>query len=78
MLFSGALTLAALPSRKEERRAQLAKAAQEMKESGKTETVFDDSSYAVSEDKSPNIHTVGPLAVLSQHACKGGLSQSKA
>ncbi len=67
------MTLAALADRKEERRAQLAKAAQEMKETGKTEAVFDDSSYAVSEDKSPNIHTVGLPTLLPQHASKFGL-----
>lgn len=32
-------------------------AATGMKETGKPEEVFKDSKYAVSEDKSPNVHT---------------------
>lgn len=35
--------------RKEERRAQLAKAAEDMKSSGKAESAFEDSGYAVGE-----------------------------
>ncbi|KAK9797068.1 hypothetical protein WJX73_002016 [Symbiochloris irregularis] len=42
---------------KEERLAQLKSAAQDMKETGKAEAAFSDSGYAVSDDKSPNIHT---------------------
>jgi hypothetical protein len=42
---------------KEERKAQLRAAAQDMKQTGKTEQVFEDSQYSVSEDKTPNIHT---------------------
>lgn len=43
--------------RAEARKEQLAKAAEEMRESGKTASAFSDSQYAVSEDKSPNVHT---------------------
>ena len=43
--------------RAEARKEQLAKAAEEMRESGKTASAFSESPYAVSEDKSPNVHT---------------------
>lgn len=43
--------------RAEERKAALKAAATGMKETGKPEEVFKDSKYAVSEDKSPNVHT---------------------
>ncbi|CAL5230023.1 g13467 [Coccomyxa viridis] len=42
---------------KEERRAALAKAAEDMKSTGKAESAFEDSGYAVGEDHSPNSHT---------------------
>lgn len=38
-----------LACRKEERRAQLAKAAEDMKSSGKAEAAFEDSGYSVGE-----------------------------
>ncbi|KAL3159722.1 hypothetical protein ABBQ38_010128 [Trebouxia sp. C0009 RCD-2024] len=41
----------------ESRKEALAKAAEEMRESGKTASAFSESQYAVSEDKSPNVHT---------------------
>ncbi|DBA82676.1 TPA: hypothetical protein ACH3X1_006918 [Trebouxia sp. C0004] len=41
----------------EARKEALAKAAEEMRESGKTASAFSESQYAVSEDKSPNVHT---------------------
>lgn len=43
----------------EDRKASLRAAAEESKKTGKAEPAFDDSQYAVSEDKSPNVHTVG-------------------
>ena len=43
--------------RAEARKEALAKAAEEMRESGKTASAFAESPYAVSEDKSPNVHT---------------------
>ena len=42
---------------KEERKAQLRAAAQDMKQTGKAEAAFEESSYGVGDDKSPNIHT---------------------
>jgi hypothetical protein len=42
---------------KEARKQALAKAAEDMRSTGKSEAAFEDSSYAVSEDKSPNVHT---------------------
>ena len=44
-------------SRREERKAQLRAAAQDMKQSGKAEAAFEESQYSVGDDKSPNIHT---------------------
>ena len=44
-------------NRKEERRAQLAKAAEDMKSTGKAESAFDDSGYAVGEGESASCGT---------------------
>ncbi|CAK0784135.1 hypothetical protein CVIRNUC_007338 [Coccomyxa viridis] len=49
--------LGAAARAKEERRAALAKAAGDMKNTGKAESAFEDSGYAVGEDHSPNSHT---------------------
>lgn len=51
------LTEGCLLYRAEERKAALKAAATGMKETGKPEEIFKDSKYAVSEDKSPNVHT---------------------
>ncbi len=56
--------------RREERKAQLRAAAQDMKQTGKTEQVFEESSYSVGEDKTPNIHTrvsTALVAVINVH-----------
>ena len=45
----GARDCTSLACRKEERRAQLAKAAEDMKNTGKAEAAFEDSGYAVGE-----------------------------
>ena len=52
--------------RAETRKEALAKAAEEMRESGKSASAFSESQYAVSEDKSPNVHTrqVNPFQLL--------------
>ncbi|CAL8469401.1 g8942 [Coccomyxa elongata] len=42
---------------REERKAQLRAAAQDMKQTGKAEAAFEESQYSVGDDKSPNIHT---------------------
>lgn len=42
---------------KDARLAALRNAADDMKQTGKAEAAFQDSEYAVSDDKSPNIHT---------------------
>ena len=39
--------------RKEERRAQLAKTAEDMKSTGKAESAFEDSGYSVGEGEAP-------------------------
>ncbi|KAK9908071.1 hypothetical protein WJX75_002428 [Coccomyxa subellipsoidea] len=49
--------LGAAARAKEERKAQLRAAAQDMKQTGKAEAAFEESSYGVGDDKSPNIHT---------------------
>lgn len=47
----------ACANRREERKAQLKAAAQDMKQTGKAEAAFTESQYSVGDDKSPNIHT---------------------
>eukprot|EP01026_Neomeris_dumetosa_P008894 TRINITY_DN12902_c0_g1_i4.p2 TRINITY_DN12902_c0_g1~~TRINITY_DN12902_c0_g1_i4.p2 ORF type:complete len:118 (+),score=16.88 TRINITY_DN12902_c0_g1_i4:131-484(+) len=60
LLFTGAAQardFEAAKKAKEARRAQLKAAAEDMEKTGRSESAFEDSSYAVSEDKSPNIHS---------------------
>eukprot|EP01023_Acetabularia_acetabulum_P040961 TRINITY_DN397_c0_g1_i1.p3 TRINITY_DN397_c0_g1~~TRINITY_DN397_c0_g1_i1.p3 ORF type:complete len:120 (-),score=22.21 TRINITY_DN397_c0_g1_i1:284-643(-) len=61
LLFSAAAAQArdldAAKKAKEARRAQLKAAAEDMEKTGRAESAFEDSSYAVSEDKTPNIHS---------------------
>ena len=55
--------------RAENRKEALAKAAEEMRESGKSAAAFSESQYAVSEDKSPNVHTRQVKCLQAQLAC---------
>ena len=60
--------------RAESRKEALAKAAEEMRESGKTASAFSDSQYAVSEDKSPNVHTRQVKLMFSGTKLRSNLS----
>ncbi len=51
----GASLYSSLTCRKEERRAQLAKAAEDMKNTGKAEAAFEDSGYSVGEGRLADI-----------------------
>lgn len=52
--------------RADERREKLREASSDMRNKGKSEAVFDDSKYAVSEDKTPNIHSRQEEGIKSQ------------